>query len=213
MLLYVIDLLGATVFAVSGALAAGRKSLDLLGVVVIALVTAIGGGTIRDVLLDRHPVFWVEDPLYVPVIVAAALGTVAWTRWRSPPADTLLVADALGLGFFVIGGARIAESVGTAPVGVVVMGVITGVAGGMVRDVLTAEVPLILRRGELYATAAIAGAVAYLVLAGAGLPPPWPSLVGMGLIVCLRLAAVWLDLRLPVFSLERGDAAGPRGGR
>ena len=86
MLLYVLDLIGVAVFAVSGALAAGRKHLDLLGVIVLGLVTAIGGGTIRDLLLDRHPLFWLADPAYLIVIVASALMTVAYARWRPPPA-------------------------------------------------------------------------------------------------------------------------------
>ncbi len=112
MLLYVLDLIGVAVFAVSGALAAGRKHLDLLGVIVLGLVTAIGGGTIRDLLLDRHPLFWLADPAYLIVIVAVALLTVAYVRWRPPPAATLLYADAVGLAMFSIAGARIAERAG-----------------------------------------------------------------------------------------------------
>src|SRR5690349_1869055 len=103
--LYALDLIGIAVFAISGALAAGRKSLDFIGVIALALATAIGGGTIRDVLLDRHPIFWLVDPAYLIVILASALSTVAWTRWRRAPASTLLVADALGLALFSVTGA------------------------------------------------------------------------------------------------------------
>lgn len=201
MVVHVIDLLGVAVFAVSGALAAGRKSLDLLGVVVVATVTAIGGGTLRDLLLDRNPVFWVADPSYLAVITAAALLTVVYARWRRPPQQALAIADALGLGFFVISGARIAELLGLPAVTVVVMGVITGVAGGVVRDVLTAEIPLVLRRGELYATAAIAGVVVYLLLLPLGAPRPIPTLAGVATIVALRLASLLWGLRLPIFTL------------
>lgn len=214
-LLYLVDLLGVVVFAVSGALAAGRKRLDLLGVVVLALVTAIGGGTVRDVLLDRSPVFWVADPVYVLVITGAALGTVVWTRWRRPPLQALAVADALGLAFFAIAGAWIAEGVGVPAVSAAVLGVVTGVVGGMIRDVLTAEVPLILRHGELYATAALAGTTLYLVLQRAGLPAPWPSLVGMAAIVGLRFASIFGGLRIPVFSVgsdQNAAEARPKGG-
>lgn len=203
MLLHLIDLAGVAVFAVSGALAAGRKQLDLLGVVVIATVTAIGGGTTRDLLLDRHPVFWVSDPTVLIVIAAAALLTVVYVRWRPPPEDALAVADAFGLAFFVISGAGIALQLELPAISVVVMGVLTGVAGGVIRDVLTAEIPLILRRGELYATAAIAGAAVFLTLIALGAPAPVPSLVGMTLTVALRLAAIIWGLRLPVFSLDR----------
>src|SRR5215218_9237071 len=156
-MLYVLDLIGIGVFAVSGALAAGRKRLDLLGVVVLGLVTAIGGGTIRDLLLDRHPIFWLVDPAYVVTIVAASLLTVAYVRWRRPPAAALLVADALGLALFSVAGAQIAERAGVSVVGSIVLGTVTGSAGGAVRDVLTAEIPVVLRRGSLYATAAVAG--------------------------------------------------------
>jgi len=203
MLLYVIDLVGVAVFAVSGALAAGRKRLDLLGVVVIATVTAIGGGTTRDLLLGRHPIFWIANPAYLVVITGAALLTVAYVRWRSPPVKTLEVADALGLAFFVISGARIAQQLDLPAIIVVVMGVLTGVVGGVIRDVLTAEIPLILHRGELYATAAITGAAVFLGLNALGVSSPGPSLTGMAVIVTLRLAAIVWGLRLPVFSLDR----------
>lgn len=203
MLLYVIDLIGVAVFAVSGALAAGRKRLDLLGVVVVATVTAIGGGTTRDLLLDRHPVFWVADPAYLALIAVAALSTVVYVRWRRPPEKALALADALGLAFFVISGAGIAAELALPAISVVVMGVLTGVAGGVIRDILTTEIPMILRQGELYATAAITGAAVFLVLMRLDAPVPVPALVGMAVIVALRLAAIVWGLRLPVFSLER----------
>lgn len=203
MLLYLIDLIGVAVFAVSGALAAGRKRLDLLGVVVVATVTAIGGGTTRDLLLDRHPVFWVADPSYLVVITVAALLTVVYVRWRPPPDEALAVADAFGLAFFVISGAGIAQQLELPAIIVVIMGVLTGVAGGVIRDVLTTEIPMILKRGELYATAAIAGAAVFLAMTAIAAPPPIPSLVGMAVIVALRLAAIVWGLRLPVFTLER----------
>lgn len=208
MILYVLDLLGVAVFAASGALAAGRKSLDLLGVVVIAAVTAIGGGTIRDVLLDRHPVFWIDDPTYLVVIIGAALLTVVWTRFRRPPDESLAVADALGLAFFTIGGAQIAEEAGLSAIIIVLMGTITGSAGGVIRDVLSAEIPLIFRRGQLYASTAIAGASVYLLLLGTGLDRTAAALVGMAAIVALRLASVLWGLRLPVFELKGPDGDG-----
>lgn len=204
MVVYALDLMGVAVFGISGALAAGRKSLDLLGVVVIAVVTAIGGGTIRDVLLGRHPVFWVADPNYLVVIIVAALGTVAYTRFRRPPRNTLVIADALGLGLFAVGGAQITEGLGHSGLIIVLMGTITGVAGGVIRDVLCAEIPLILRRGNIYATAAIAGTTAYLWLGMAGVATQVAALVGMAIVVGLRLAAILWDLQLPVFTLKDG---------
>lgn len=202
MILRVLDLLGVAVFAASGTLAAGRKSFDLLGVLVIAAVTAIGGGTIRDVLLTRESVFWIADPIYLYVIVAAALTTMAWTRFRRPPANSLAIADALGLGFFAIGGAQVAEAAGHTGIVVVLMGTVTGSAGGVVRDVLTNDVPMILRRGELYASAAIAGTVLYLVLQAAGLDVALAGMLGAVCIVAIRGAAIVWGLQLPTFTFR-----------
>jgi len=197
-----LDLAGVAVYAVSGALAAGRKHLDLLGVVVIASVTAIGGGTLRDLLLDRHPVFWIARPAYLYVIIVAALATVAWSRRFRPPALSLAIADALGLALFTVSGAQIAEARGLSGVVVVLMGALTGVAGGALRDVLTGEIPMILRKGQLYATAAIAGAAIYLLLQDA-FDRAAAALVAMAFIAVLRIAAIVWDLTLPVFNLAR----------
>lgn len=202
MLLYVFDLLGVAVFAISGALAAGRKGLDLLGVVVIAALTAIGGGTLRDLLLDRHPLFWMVDTTYLLVITAAALLTLVYVRLRPPPGKALLLADALGLALFAISGAQIAEAAQLSPLIVVLLGTMTGVAGGVLRDVLSAEVPLILRR-DLYATAAIVGIALYLLLQAFAVPRPLAAGLGMVTVVVLRLLAIVWGWRLPVFKLPQ----------
>jgi uncharacterized membrane protein YeiH len=179
--------------------------LDLLGVIVLAAVTAIGGGTIRDVLLDRHPIFWLADTTYLVVIVGAALLTVAYTRWRPPPRAALLGADALGLALFSVAGAQIAEAAGVPAVGGVLLGTVTGTAGGAVRDVLSARIPLVLRRGDLYASAAIAGTTTYFVLEGLGMLRGPASLAGMTVCASLRFAAIWWRLTLPVFELRDDD--------
>ena len=204
-MLYALDLVGTAVFAVSGALAAGRKGLDLIGVLVFATVTATGGGTLRDVLLDRHPIRWLADPAYLAVIVGAAVATILYVRWRLPQGPTrraLQLADALGLALFAIGGAQVAEAHGLPPPAVVVLGTMTGSAGGVLRDVLRAEVPLLLRKGDLYATAAIVGIAAYLGLEALGVPRTPASFVGMGVVATLRIAAVLYRLQLPVFRVH-----------
>jgi uncharacterized membrane protein YeiH len=203
-LLYTLDLVGCAVFAISGALAAGRRGLDLIGVIVLALVTAVGGGTIRDVLLDRHPIFWLADPWYMAVIVGAALFTVGWARTRvtAPGATPLLVADALGLALFSVAGAQIAERSGLPAAAGIVLGAVTGTAGGAVRDVLCAEIPLVLRRGNLYASTAIAGTATYFALEAAGASRGAATLVGMLVVVALRFASIVWDLSLPVFELD-----------
>ena len=202
MLQTVLDLLGTAVFAVSGALAAGRKQLDLLGVLVLALVTAVGGGTLRDLLLGRHPIFWLAEPRYVLAIGGAALLTVAWTRrWRAPE-SALLVADALGLGAYAIVGAQIVERSGLPPASGILLGAVTGSAGGAIRDVLCAEIPYVLRRGNLYASAALAGTGAYYALEGAGVVRPAAALLGAATTIAVRLASIRWQLQLPVYRLE-----------
>lgn len=201
-----LDLSGIAVFAISGALAAGRKSLDWLGVAVIAVVTAIGGGTLRDVLLDRHPIFWIADPSYLVVCLVATAVTLLYVRLRVPPFRALFVADALGLAFFTIGGTQIAEQAGVSGLLAGLMGMITGTAGGVVRDVLCAEIPLILRRGQLYASAAIAGAALYLALERGGIPRDLAAPVGMAAIAAVRFAAILWRLELPVLHLEQEES-------
>ncbi|MDB9528802.1 trimeric intracellular cation channel family protein [Oscillatoria sp. CS-180] len=202
MILYTLDMIGVAVFAVSGALAAGRKHLDLLGVMVIAVVTALGGGTLRDVLLDRSPVFWVQQPDYLIVAISAGLLTVIYTAFFKPPQRSLLIADACGLALFSLSGAQIAEAARLHGLIVILMGACSGVAGGLIRDVLLVEIPIILKRGNIYATAAIAGIALYLALQKMGIPNSGSMLVGMGTIVSLRLAAIMWGLSLPVYRLR-----------
>lgn len=196
---------GVAVGAVSGALAAGRKKLDLLGVVVIGVVTGIGGGTMRDVLLGRQPVFWVGAPTYLWVILAATAFTVLYTRFRRPPLGALLVADAFALALFSVSGAEIAESFTDSGIVVVLMGTMTGAPGGAIRDVLCDQIPLILQSGPFYATASIAGAAAYHVLESANVPHPLAVVSGMVVVVGLRLASLSFGLRLPVYRLPEGE--------
>jgi len=198
MLLYYLDLAGVAVFAVSGVLAARERKLDLLGVIVVAAITAVGGGTLRDLLLDRHPIFWVTDAWYLIVIIAAAVLTVAYVRLRPPPGIMLLVADTLGLALFALSGAQLAEAAQCPPLIVVLMGTMTGVTGGILRDVITVQVPLILRR-EIYATAAIVGVAAYLALQAVGMPRAIAFGGGMIIVVVLRLTAIRWSLHLPIF--------------
>ena len=141
MCFYLLDLVGVAVFAVSGVLAAGRTGLDLFGVLVIAALTAIGGGTLRDLLLQRHPLFWITDTTYLHVILVSAVLTVCAVQVWPPPGDALLLADALGLALFALSGAQVAEAAQHPPLIVVLMGTMTGVAGGVLRDVLTAQIP------------------------------------------------------------------------
>ncbi len=199
-MLYILDLVGVAVFAMSGVLAARTRGLDLLGVIIIAAITAIGGGTLRDLLLNRYPIFWIADARYVIVIIASALLTVGYVRVRPPPRNALLVADALGLALFTLSGAQVAETAQCTPIIVVLMGTMTGVAGGILRDVITTQVPLILRR-DIYATAAIVGVVLYLFLQAFGLQRSRAFGAGMAVVVGLRLLAIRWGLQLPIFRM------------
>lgn len=207
MSVYALDLIGIVVFAISGALAAGRQRLDLIGVVVLAAVTAVGGGTIRDLLLDRHPIFWLADSRYLIVIIASALATVIYVRWARVPGRSLLVADALGLALFSVSGAQIAEAAGMPALSCVLLGTVTGVAGGAVRDIVTAQVPLVLQRGSLYASAAIAGTGLYVILVRLGMESRAASFAGMAVVAGLRLAAIWWGWSLPVFRADETQRA------
>ena len=199
----VLNLLGVAVFAISGALAAGEKRLDLFGVVVLGVVVAIGGGTLRDLVLGDTPVFWVEDPLPVAIAAVAALATVyfygAITRWP----NAMLVADAVGLAVFTVIGANTALALGFDSWVAILAGVLTGTFGGLIRDILTARVPLILR-GEIYATASLFGALLYVLLAEISRDAVLVVLVPMIATCLLRLAAVYKGWSLPTFSRGGG---------
>lgn len=196
MLLYLLDLIGVAVFAASGVLVAARTGLDLLGGLALAALTAIGGGTLRDLLLNRHPIFWIRDARYLWVITGAAALTMIYVTFFPPPGHGFLIVDALGLALFAISGAQTAEAARLSPWIVVLMGTMTGTAGGVLRDVMTAHVPLIFQQ-DLYATAAMAGIVAYLLLDKLAVPRAWSITVGVAVILALRFIAVMWGTHLP----------------
>jgi uncharacterized membrane protein YeiH len=202
---HLIDFFGVFVSAISGALMAGRKSMDLFGVLVIAVITGLGGGTLRDVILDRHPVAWIRDDGYILVASLAALTTVLWVRLTHPiPQAGLLLADALALSIFSISGAGIALQQHAPASTAVIMGVMTGVAGGVLRDVLCNEIPLIFQK-EVYATACLAGTLVFLLLRKLDLPDGLPALLGAVTVLGIRLAAIRWRLSLPRFHLLDQD--------
>lgn len=203
-MIYILDLFGTAVFAVTGALAAMRKKMDIFGVTVVATVTAVGGGTLRDLLLGRVPPFWVADPGYILAILFAAVATFLCARKMRHHMPQLLVADALGLAVFTVIGSKVAVAANTNPLIAAIMGVMTGALGGILRDVLCNEVPLILRR-EVYATASLGGALVYV--AGTRLHLDQSTIVPLAMAVTLltRLAAIKWRLSLPVAKEESGD--------
>ena len=196
---YWLEHFGIAVSAVSGALAGRGKQVDLFGVIVLALVTAFGGGTVRDVIIGDVPVFWIRNPDALINASLTGLVTFFFVRYYEPPVKFLLVADAFALAFFTIAGARKAIDFELASGAVVAIGVITGVAGGIIRDVLTGEMPLVFRPHiYLYATAAIVGASAFVLLE-TQFPHARANVAGcIGAILLLRLIAIRWKLGLPV---------------
>lgn len=200
-LFYLSDLFGVAVFAITGALMAGRKSMDLFGVLVIAIITALGGGTLRDVILGNHPVSWIRDDTYILVASLTAVGTVLWVRLTRPIHETgLLVADAFGLAVFTVYGTEVALQHQVPLSTAVIMGVITGVAGGVMRDVICNEIPLIFQK-EIYAIACIAGSLVFIGLLAIGLPRWLDTGIAMAVVLGTRLAAIRWGLSLPRFHL------------
>lgn len=159
---YLLELIGTAAFAVSGALAASRKNMDIFGFGVLALMPAVGGGTIRDVIIGKTPVFWIDDNRYVTVALIAAL-VVFFSSYKPGSRRRILVwMDAMGLALFAALGTQIALSHDTGSLVAVMLGVMTAVMGGMIRDIICNEIPLILSK-EIYATAAFAASTAYIV--------------------------------------------------
>jgi uncharacterized membrane protein YeiH len=202
MLVYTLQVAATIVCGAAGALAAGRKKLDLFGVLVVSFTSAVGGGTLRDLLLDRNPVFWLADTSYLPLSLGAGILVWIYTRRWAPPRRLLDFVDAFGLALFTISGIQIAQSTGQAPLICLLMGVITGVAGGIFRDILCGEIPFVLRRSELYASAALLGGGAYLALYEFGIDHGTCALSGAAMIVFLRFASLKWGWHLPVYNLK-----------
>ena len=204
---YILEHFAVAVCAITGVLAARGKSIDLFGVVVLALVTALGGGTIRDLCLGISPVFWIADPNYLLTAVAAALTMFAIARFRELPQMVLLVADAFGLALFTMIGVEKCIGAGVANTIALFLGVVTGVGGGVIRDVLCGEIPLVFRREiHIYATAAFCGAGLFLLLKD--FYPDWGlnRIVTVVVILLLRLAGIRWKLGLPLFAPRENGA-------
>ncbi|HBC3537916.1 TPA: TRIC cation channel family protein [Vibrio parahaemolyticus] len=203
MLLYMIDLFGTAIFAVSGVLLAGRLKMDPFGVIVLGSVTAIGGGTIRDMALGATPVFWITDTTYLWVIFITCLLTMILVRRPKRLAWWVLpVCDAIGLAVFVGIGVEKAFAYNASGMVAVIMGVITGCGGGIIRDVLAREVPMVLR-SEVYATACIIGGIFHTMAVSMGYDHSTALLAGVISTLVIRLGAIRWHLSLPTFAINR----------
>lgn len=197
-MLELLDHAAVFVFALTGALAASRAQLDIVGFAFVASLTAVGGGTVRDLLLDRNPVFWIADPGLVGVAALAAGIVFFSAHLLESRLKVLTWLDAFALAVAVPAGTGVALSLGHPPAIVLLMGVATGCLGGLMRDVVCNEVPLVLRQGELYLTAAFAGAAAAL-LAVRFLPQDAALAICAAVTLALRSGSLLFGWRLPVY--------------
>lgn len=196
------EYVGTIAFAISGALLAISKRMDLAGIVVLGAIVSVGGGTLRDLLVQQE-VFWIEDPTFVLVGAGTALATVLLRRGQLIEAiqrhHLVQIFDAAGLALFVVTGTNVALAAGASNAAAAIIGIISGVAGGVMRDILAGEIPDVLTGGELYATAALAGAVLYLLLLELSVSPLAVFWIPVVAIFIIRLLAVRYQVALPSF--------------
>ena len=200
---YILDLLGVTVFALSGSLVASRQQLDLIGFGLLASLTGIGGGTLRDLIIGR-PVFWISDQTYLIVCLAGALAVYLFGPLIQRRYVVLLWCDAVGLAAYGVLGAHIALAEGLGAVAALVMGVMTATFGGLARDIVGGETPLFLKQ-EVYVTAALAAGCAYVVLAAFAVPALWAAIIAAPVGFLVRAGGIAFNWTLPRYK--------PRGGR
>ncbi len=201
-IIYILDLFGTFTFAVSGALSAAGKKFDLFGALSVGFVTAVGGGTVRDLTLGATPVFWLTDVNYLLVIAAGVFVVFLFARHVLAYGRVLLFFDALGIGVFTLIGINRALGAGVLPIFAVLMGVVTAVVGGVLRDVLVNEVPLIFR-SEVYATACLLGGAVYFLLAASGVPQAVVFFSTAAFVTGLRLLAIRYRFHLPVVKVGK----------
>jgi uncharacterized membrane protein YeiH len=198
-----IDWFGVAVFAVTGALVASRKRMDIFGFMLLGCVTGIGGGSLRDAMLGALPVFWVREPVYLAICVVVSAMTFFLAHIPESRYRVLLWLDAAGLALFCVTGADRALVAGAGPFIAVAMGVVTATFGGVIRDILGGESPLILRR-EIYVTAALAGAVVFVGGKALGVPDALAAALGFATCFVIRALALHYGWSLPVYRAREG---------
>lgn len=196
---YALELIGTFFFAISGALAMQNKDHDWFGAAFTGFITAIGGGTIRDIMLGSYPLVWIGDINFLYAVIVGVVSAIIFFRVFVKLRKTLLLFDTLGISFFTILGVEKAIALGVRPEIAAIMGMFTAVMGGVIRDTLTNEVPVIFRK-EIYATACLIGAIVYLVVdLNTPLERNYNLLLSIAVIIIIRLLAVKFKLSLPGF--------------
>ena len=194
--IYVLDILGTFAFAISGALVALDKKFDIFGVIIIAFVTAVGGGMLRDVLINAHPINWIGDLNYLSIIFSAVLFTFLFKSKIAYLSKTMFLFDTIGISVFTLLGLQKGLSYDLHPIIAIIMGMISAVFGGVLRDVLTAKIPLIFEK-EVYASACLAGGISYLILNYFKVDENINFIVSAIVIASIRAVAVKFHLELP----------------
>lgn len=194
----VLDLLGTIAFAISGALAAMDRRLDLFGIFIIAFVTAIGGGTVRDILIGNTPVTWMENIIYIYLIGVVVIFAIIFRNKLNYLKKSLFLFDTIGLGIFTITGVEIGVKSGLNPIISITLGAMTGTFGGVIRDILCNEIPVIFRK-EIYATACLIGGLAFVILYETGVEKDIIYLVTSLTVISIRLLVVKYRISLPSF--------------
>ncbi|WP_128546527.1 trimeric intracellular cation channel family protein [Larkinella soli] len=197
--LYILDLVGTGVFAISGALSALNKKIyhDLFGMFFVGFLTAIGGGTMRDIAIGAHPLVWIRDSSYIIVILlGVALAILLRKLWMNTLRRPLLFFDTLGVGLFTILGAQKAIAFGVNAWAAVLLGMISAIFGGVLRDTLVNDLPIIFSK-EIYATACLAGAVFYVFGRQIGMDPALNLILSVGIITAIRLLSIRYGWSLP----------------
>ncbi|MEQ6201926.1 TRIC cation channel family protein [Sulfitobacter sp. HNIBRBA2951] len=198
-LLIFLDYASVIVFAVTGALVASRAQLDLVGFAFIACLTAVGGGTLRDLLLDRNPIFWISQPSYLAAAGLAAVLIFFTAHLLESRLRAIIWLDSIALAVAVAAGAGVAISLNQSPAIIILMGVITSCMGGLMRDVVVGDVPVVLKQGELYVTAAFAGAATTVALNTFMPDIPYSLLIGAAATWTLRAGSIQFGWHLPVY--------------
>jgi uncharacterized membrane protein YeiH len=200
-LFYILDILGTVAFAISGALVAMNKKMDPFGVFIIAFVTAVGGGTLRDVLIGRQPVIWMTDITYVLLISSSVFIAILFRKKLKYLQKSLFLFDTIGLGIFTITGTEIGINAHFHPVISIALGTMTASFGGVIRDILCNEVPVLFRK-EIYATACIFGSIAFIILHHLNIDQTIVYISTTFIVIGIRLVAVKYKLTLPTFYSE-----------
>ncbi|CAM1333393.1 trimeric intracellular cation channel family protein [Tenacibaculum aestuariivivum] len=195
-IIYTLDIVGTFAFAISGALVAMKKSFDLFGVVIIAFVTAVGGGMMRDVLINAHPINWISDLNYVWTILIAVGFTFLFRSKIAPLRKTMFLFDTIGISVFTLLGLEKGLAYNLHPFLALIMGMVSAVFGGVLRDVLTRKVPLIFKK-EIYAFACLGGGLVYLILANFNINKDLHFVVSAAVVFIIRSIAVKYKLELP----------------